>query len=420
MKHDLVLSSLVSVCCVSISMAQQGSTTPANLERFPPPDSVIALERYPLVAPRSDLGEVLVEDEAKLIRQSMAGAEEVIRLRAEKNPKNLGRGDHAKPLGCYRAEFTVSPEVRPEDRAGIAKAENLGKTFLARVRFSNSEPKDVSDYRSATVGLAVKVTLDPATHAGAEFLFPGKTEQDFVAGGLDDTFVSPHIAKYAELFWLRIHPFSNALAIRQGHPEAFEVFGTEPLLRVFRLSSNAAPMVLEKPFSSLVPYAWGDRAVKFRFEPCHDFRRAEASFSRFDSDYQAKVIANHLKSSEICYRMKIQPRPRPRSDEDRHLIDKTFPIEDALVRWPDSGGPNDPLSAEFREVARVRIEKGSQPMADADCEHLAFNPWNGLKAHQPLGSLNRARLAVYKKSEVVRKTPGFPPTADPASKLSGR
>jgi hypothetical protein len=42
-------------------------------------------------------------------------------------------------------------------------------------------------------------------------------------------------------------------------------------------------------------------------------------------------------------------------------------------------------------------------MRDRDCECLAFNPWNGLKAHQPLGSLNRARWAVYNGSESVRK-----------------
>jgi hypothetical protein len=61
------------------------------------------------------------------------------------------------------------------------------------------------------------------------------------------------------------------------------------------------------------------------------------------------------------------------------------------------------LGAEFREVARVQIKRGSMAMSDRACEDLAFNPWNGLKAHQPLGSLNRARLSVYKRSEWVRK-----------------
>jgi hypothetical protein len=284
---------------------------------------------------------------------------------------------------------------------GIAKHENLGRTFHAIVRLSNSEPKNVSDFRSATVGLAVKVTLDPAED---DYLLDHGGEQDFIAGGLG-TFVASNIADYADLFWLRIHPYSNALRIRDRHPEAFTVFGTEPLWRLFNLSSSAAPIVLERKqqFSSLVPYAWGNSAVKFRFEPCHAFERHTASFSRFDDGYQAKLVSEFLQSHDICYVMKIQKRPRPGSADEKKLIEKAFPIEDAMVYWPEPGGATSALSAEFREVARVRIKSGSKALDERACEDLAFNPWNGLKAHQPLGSLNRARLAVYQRSERVRK-----------------
>ena len=249
------------------------------------------------------------------------------------------------------------------------------------------------------MGLAIKVTLDPARHAKDEFLFHESGEQDFIAGGLK-TFVSSSIKDYADLFRLRIHPFSNFFSIMNRHPEAFAVFGTEPLLRV---TSSAAPMVLEKRFSSLLPYAWGDSAVKYRFEPDHDFVRSDKSFSRFDSGYQAKVLTQHLESKDICYVMKIQARPRARSAEENALIEKAFPIEDAKVCWPEPVGAEGRVSAEFREVARVRIKMGSKAIDEGTCELLAFNPWNGLKAHQPLGSLNRARWAVYRESELVRK-----------------
>jgi hypothetical protein len=73
------------------------------------------------------------------------------------------------------------------------------------------------------------------------------------------------------------------------------------------------------------------------------------------------------------------------------------------VYWPEPGQAHGTLSAEFREVARVTIKPGETALPDLDCECLAFNPWNGLKAHQPLGSLNRARWAVYNGSESVRK-----------------
>jgi hypothetical protein len=395
--------------CLSASPEREGSGPLANAESCKESDfagEAPSPERYPLVDLRSDLGEKLIPCERQLVHDSMKAVEEVIQVRVE--DKNiLGRGDHAKALGCYKAEFTVSPSdvVRTDDQVGIAKPENLGKTFPAVVRLSNFDPKNVSDYRSATVGLAIKVTLDIDKHSEDEYLLDGSGKQDFIAGGLE-TFVSKDIRDYADLFQLRIHPYSNALRIRARHPKAFAVFGSEPLLRWFNLSSSAAPIVLEKQFSSLVPYAWGDSAVKFRFEPCCPYDRSTASFSRFDDGYQAKLVAEFVKSIDICYVMKIQKRPRPGSADERNAIEKAFPIEDATADWPEPGGTKSTLSAEFREVARVKIEKGSEAISDPACEGLAFNPWNGLKAHQPLGSLNRARLAVYQRSERVRKELG--------------
>jgi hypothetical protein len=397
--------------CVDTSL-KRPSISPATAQQLLGSDFVpdaFDLKRYPLVDLRSDLGEFLIEQDKKreedLILQCMNAVDELIRLRA-KDPSNIGRGDHAKPLGCYPAEFTLSPPdvVRPEDQAGIAKRENLGKTFPAVIRFSNSEPKDVSDFRSATTGIAIEVTLDPAKHSKDDFLFERSGKQVFIAGGFYgfDTFISRNIADYADLFERRVHPFRNALAIANQHPDAFAVFGTEPLLRLLRTSS-ATPIVLEKQFSSLLPYAWGDSAVKYRFEPCHSFDRTQASFSRFDSGYQAKLITEFLQSNDICYVMKIQARPRPRSENERNLIERTFPVEDAMVYWPEPEGTQDGLHAEFREVARIKIKKRSEAMNDLRCEQWVFNPWTGLKAHQPLGSLNRARLAVYMWSALVRK-----------------
>lgn len=363
----------------------------------------LPLERYPLVELRKDLGEVELEGERDLVRDALESVRTAITSRAE-DKDMIGRGDHGKPHGCYRAEFAVSGAdlVRPEHQAGIAMPENLGKAFEAIVRLSNFDPKSVSDFGAATVGLAVKVALDPVQPAKDEFLFERSGEQDFVAGGLG-TFVSSSITEYADLFRRRNHPIANAIQIIDMHPEAYRVFLKEPLLRWVNPSPGAAPMVLEWPFSSLVPYAWGNSAVKFRFEPCHRFQRSQADFSRFDSNYQSKVITRFLEDNDICYLMKIQARPRPGSEEERAAIDKVYPLDDAMVRWPEPRDGEATSGAPFHEVARVTIKQGTQAMDQQACECLAFNPWHGLKAHQPLGSLNRARLAVYKKSELVRK-----------------
>jgi hypothetical protein len=395
----LLLLSLLVGGCVDTPGEPRAPGAPGSVALA---GEAFTLQRYPVVDLRVDLGESLIEGEEALVRRSMRAVEDVIRQRA-RDPGNVGRGDHAKPLGCYRAGFTVSPPgtVRADDRAGIAGPENLGRTFEAVVRLSNSEPKDVPDLRSATTGLAIKVALDPAGLARDDLLPGGGAEQDFVAGGLE-RFVSRSIVEYAELFELRIHPFRNALRIRSRHPDAFTVFGAEPLLRSLRLTAAAVPLVLEQRFSSLLPYAWGAAAVKYRFEPCHAFDRRTARFSRFDAGYQAKVLTEFLRSNDVCYVMKVQARPRAGSEDERRVIAAAFPIEDATVSWPEPGAEAGRVSAAFQEVARVRIKAGSSALAEPACERLAFNPWNGLKAHQPLGSLNRARLAVYRRSESVR------------------
>jgi hypothetical protein len=67
-------------------------------------------------------------------------------------------------------------------------------------------------------------------------------------------------------------------------------------------------------------------------------------------------------------------------------------IEDASSGW-------DEAAHQFVRVATITIA-AAQDDVDADerkaeCEALAFSPWHSLAAHQPIGSINRLRLAVY-------------------------
>src|SRR5262249_17899030 len=78
--------------------------------------------------------------------------------------------------------------------------------------------------------------------------------------------------------------------------------------------------------------------------------------------------------------------------------DTTFPIEDATANW-------DELGATKVEVASIRIE----PQIFTTEEQLQFStdlvysPWHALEAHKPLGSLSRARFAIYRASMEGRK-----------------
>jgi hypothetical protein len=72
-------------------------------------------------------------------------------------------------------------------------------------------------------------------------------------------------------------------------------------------------------------------------------------------------------------------------------------VEDASRPW---------VAADDMQMSLARIEIPLQLFStaerDCDCENMMFNPWNTLPEHQPLGGLNRMRVAVYIASTRVR------------------
>lgn len=381
-----------------------------------PPSSApaAALEPYPLIPLRTDLGEFLIEGERAYVQQALVSVEKVIKFRRtepEIQSTRIGagnhRGDHGTPHGCFPAEFTVQPQ-NPAGKAagGIADKRNHGTTFPATVRFSNSETTDVRDLRSASIGLALKIDLQRAGYSEADFLLgtqaPGVREQDFLTG-TSRTFLAPDIKDYSWLFEKRVDPgFTDFVQMLLTHPKVLYDRMIAPKFR----GKSTAPLLLQKEFSGILPYAWDTHAVKFKFIPCHAFDPEKFPFDHEDPRYQMKMIAQFLAGADACYRMRVQVRPDRLPD-----LEKLFPIEDATVYWPDgqapaelrTGGGPVRVSADFEDVGRIRIKQGTAPLADQACEALAYNPWHGLRTHQPLGSLSRARLAVYRHSEHVRR-----------------
>jgi hypothetical protein len=396
------------------------------------PGAVAALDPYPLIPLRKDLGEFLIEGEKAYVEQALVSVEKVITLRRtdpDIRSTRIGagnhRGDHGTPHGCFPAEFIVHPQdPRGKAAGGIADKRNHGTAFPAIVRFSNSETTDVQDLRSASIGLALKIDLQRAGYSEADFL-PGTQpagvrEQDFLTG-TSRTFLSPDIKDYSWLFEKRVDPgITELLQVILTHPK---VVYDRMLVPKFRGKSEA-PLLLQKEFSGILPYAWDTRAVKFKFIPCHAFDPEKFAFDHQDPRYQMKMIAQFLAAADACYRMRVQVRPdRPPAepagesataapaDPRSNPLEKLFPIEDATVYWPEglapaefrTGGRAVRVSADFEDVGTIKITRGTAPLADQACESLAYNPWHGLKAHQPLGSLSRARLAVYRHSERVRR-----------------
>ena len=77
---------------------------------------------------------------------------------------------------------------------------------------------------------------------------------------------------------------------------------------------------------------------------------------------------------------------------------KSMPIEDASVTWPEDRSP-------YVAVARLTLppQTGwSEQRSHVVDDGFSFSPWNGLAAHRPLGSINRARKPSYEMSADFR------------------
>ena len=90
---------------------------------------------------------------------------------------------------------------------------------------------------------------------------------------------------------------------------------------------------------------------------------------------------------------------------------ETMPVEDASKQWPEDESP-------YRPVARIRVPAqpawSEQRAAQAD-DGLAFSPWHGLLAHQPLGSINRVRRPTYAAISAFRAEHNDRPNPEPRS-----
>lgn len=75
-----------------------------------------------------------------------------------------------------------------------------------------------------------------------------------------------------------------------------------------------------------------------------------------------------------------------------------MPVEDAAVVWPEHQSAHRmvawltlPMQHAWTEAQRAYFE-----------ERLAFNPIHALEAHRPLGSIMRARMAIYPQTQDFR------------------
>lgn len=183
-------------------------------------------------------------------------------------------------------------------------------------------------------------------------------------------------------------------ALLRGTEKALEALGGESP-RLKSLGGHPTTHPLGETYFSQVPFLYGPYMAKWCLWPVSPELRAlkDAPVELHDHpDGLRQAVERHFAATGGQWELGVQ----------LCTSIEQMPIEDATVEWPASQSP-------FVPVARLTVPPqaawGEERAARMD-DGLAFDPWNGLAAHRPLGSINRARRPAYPASAAARSPRG--------------
>ena len=323
-------------------------------------------------APSTAWREQVAPDEAERFARY---AQQFAEMQAAKSAKfGNGRALHRRQQLGLAARLEVLPGLPDHARHGLfAEA----KTFDAWVRLSNGGPDRAADAKPDVRGFSIHVRgMSGASALGGEC-----THQDFA--------LIQHpafaFAKTDEFVGLVLSVSKSPLALLAYLGKRYGVIGAlRQVKKIAKTFGKPFHGFAVETFFSAAPIACGPYAVRVRLQP------ADASLPKADGNAWAKDMADRLRAGPLAYALQLQFF----SDE------KTTPIEDASVDWPESVAP-------YITVARLTL-----PKQDADStagrqlgeavEAAIFDPWAALAEHRPLGEVMRARKVVYFESQKRR------------------
>jgi hypothetical protein len=276
---------------------------------------------------------------------------------------------------------------------GVAaiKNKNALPKYRVMARFSNSGPPDDPDFKSFALGLALKIDLrtdicgtktdfncDDFTEGSQPFV------QDFVMASDGPDFIDRHVCDYAETLEARAYSFLWKIRYLFKRP------GVVWRTRSYRFPPQS---VMNEHYFSKLPFQWGAHNAKYKVWPCEYQLNQKVGFLEFlKLDYQKSFIRDALQVEDLCFYFGVQLAPSDRVK---------FPIDDATVIWDETVAP-------YKRIAKITFKYSENrdfesAIKHSQAERLAFSPWNCLKAHEPLGSLNHARREVYDASKDFRQ-----------------
>lgn len=327
-----------------------------------------------------------IEEVAKLMRQLL-----------DKRHKKFGtlvRGVHPKSHGCLKAKFDIFNDIDQSLQIGLFS--NPGASYESIVRYSNADSlvrKDLRGGENGSRGMAVKITGVP----GDTFYTDGcQGEQDFLMINTSQ-FAFANIPDYLRLQQVLLHnndePAAFFAPLQMAPPtDPAGVAMIERLKRSFgvlgMIKEKAVANPLEIAYFGAAPFLFGDNRV-MRVSVVPQVAPEQVVPADAGDNYLREAVKERIsKIEDIVFDFKIQVRNAGEDD---------LYIEDATQSWSFEAHPP-------KTVARLTIPcPQSEPL---DCEKEFFTPWHALKAHQPIGGINRLRRAAYIASAKHRGAKG--------------
>lgn len=296
--------------------------------------------------------------------------------------KNAGcpmRAFHVKAHAGLRAELHVGADIPELARHGIFA---LPRVWPALVRVSNGFSATMWDWFPDLVGFAVKVegVEGPTLLPGG---IPAPT-QDFLA--LNRRYLPVNDAGDLMVISMATKNFITApfmllkgLGLWHGTQVILWTLGWS-LKRLF-LRSAVTP-----DFFGVAPIALGNSPVKFRWSPQS---RAPGSWLGGFKSFLRRDLKRRLSEDELRFDLSVQ----------FYVDNQTTPIDGGWP-WPEHLTPWVRIAELV--IARTDIDSAAALADTAAANALAFNPWNAIAAHRPIGNIQRARGLIYQRSAIFR------------------
>lgn len=318
--------------------------------------------------------EQLLPDEAKLHADHLIAFEEIRRIKDAKFGK--GRQLHRKGLLGLHATFEVLSDIPEYAKYGLF---STPKSYEAWIRLSNGGMDREADNKPDIRGFSIKVlglqgpgALGNGDTHSQDFLliqrsaFGFATSKQFV-GFVQNAARGP-VALFKYLFstYGFLGGFQRLGAVAKAFKVPFTGFATEK-------------------FFTAAPLACGPYAVRVRLLPARSEAKPKAEES-WSNDF-----ISHLAKGPLRFEFQLQ----------FFIDEQRTPIEDATNDWPEEVAPFVTVGILTIPIQDTKSTAGEK--LTEDIEAAAFDPWNALIEHRPLGEVMRARKVVYFQSQTGRK-----------------